>query len=59
MITSLRLIDFKNFTNETLRLGPFTVIIGANAACRHALYMVHCILKGAGWPTSRSHRKSR
>ena len=32
MITSLRLIDFKNFADETLKLGPFTVIIGANAS---------------------------
>ena len=32
---------------------------GHNAACRYVHYMVHCTLKGAGWPTSRSHRKSR
>lgn len=32
MITSLRLIDFKNFADETLRVGPFTVIVGANAS---------------------------
>ena len=32
MITSLRLVDFKNFSDETLRVGPFTVIVGANAS---------------------------
>ena len=32
MIASIRLKDFKNFADETLRLGPFTVIIGANAS---------------------------
>ena len=32
MITSLRLVDFKNFADETLKLGPFTVIVGANAS---------------------------
>ncbi len=28
MITSLRLVNFKNFA-DTLRVGPFTVIAGA------------------------------
>ncbi|MDE2841361.1 MAG: AAA family ATPase [Chloroflexota bacterium] len=32
MITSLRLVNFKNFADETLRLGPFTLIVGANAS---------------------------
>ena len=32
MITSLRLVDFKNFADETLKLGPFTIIVGANAS---------------------------
>ena len=32
MITSLRLKNFKNFADETLKLGPFTVIVGANAS---------------------------
>ena len=31
MITSIRLVNFKNFADETLRVGPFTVIVGANA----------------------------
>ena len=34
MITSLRLVNFKNFADETLRLGPFTVIVGANATAQ-------------------------
>ena len=34
MITSLRLVDFKNFADETLHVGPFTVIVGANASAR-------------------------
>ena len=30
MITSPRLVGFKNFADETVELGPFTVIAGAN-----------------------------
>lgn len=32
MISSLRLVNFKNFADETLHLGPFTLIVGANAS---------------------------
>jgi len=32
VITSLRLVDFKNFVDETLRLGPFSMIVGTNAS---------------------------
>ena len=32
MIKSLRLVNFKNFADETLNLGPFTLIVGANAS---------------------------
>ena len=32
MITALELHDFRNFEEETLRVGPFTVIVGANAS---------------------------
>ena len=32
MITDLRLVDFKNFADERLAVGPFTVIVGANAS---------------------------
>ena len=50
MITSLRLIDFKNFADETLKLGPFTVIVGANASgksnIRDAFRFLHGIGRG-------------
>ena len=32
VITRLNLLDFKNFANEHLRMGPFTIIAGANAS---------------------------
>lgn len=32
MITSIRFVDFKNFADETIRVGPFTVIVGENAS---------------------------
>ena len=50
MITSLRLGNFKNFTDETLKLGPFTVIVGANASgksnIRDAFRFLHGIGRG-------------
>ncbi len=50
MITSLRLVDFKNFADETLHLGPFTVIVGANASgksnIRDAFRFLHGIGRG-------------
>ena len=50
MITSVRLKDFKNFADETLRLGPFTVIVGANASgksnIRDAFRFLHGIGRG-------------
>ncbi len=50
MITSLRLKNFKNFANETLRMGPFTVIVGANASgksnIRDAFRFLHGIGRG-------------
>ena len=50
MITSLRLVDFKNFRDETLRVGPFTVIVGANASgksnIRDAFRFLHGIGRG-------------
>ena len=32
MITSIRLKNFKNLADETLRVGPFTILVGANAS---------------------------
>ena len=50
MITSLRMTDFKNFVDETLRLGPFTLIVGANGSgksnIRDALRFLHGIGRG-------------
>ena len=50
MITSLRLVDFKNFADERLRVGPFTVIVGANASgksnIRDAFRFLHGIGRG-------------
>ena len=50
MITSLTLKDFKNFVHEPLRMGPFTVVAGANASgksnIRDALRFLHGIGRG-------------
>ena len=50
MITSLWLQDFKNFADETLRIGPFTVIVGSNASgksnIRDAFRFLHGIGRG-------------
>ena len=50
MITSLRLKNFKSFADETLPLGPFTVIVGANASgksnIRDAFRFLHGIGRG-------------
>ena len=50
MLTSLRLRNFKNFADETLKLGPFTVIVGANASgksnIRDAFRFLHGIGRG-------------
>ena len=50
MITSVRLVNFKSFADETLRVGPFTVIVGANASgksnIRDAFRFLHGIGRG-------------
>lgn len=50
MITSLRLKDFKNFADETLQVGGFTVLVGANASgksnIRDAFRFLHGIGRG-------------
>ena len=48
MITSLQLTDFKNFADETLRAGPFTVIIGANAGGKSNIRDAFRFLHGVG-----------
>ena len=54
MITSLRLKDFKNFADETLRVGPFTLIVGANASgksnIRDAFRFLHGVGRGYSLP---------
>ena len=50
MIASIHLENFKNFAEETLDLGPFTVIVGANASgksnIRDAFRFLHGIGRG-------------
>ena len=50
MIKSIRLVNFKNFADEILRVGPFTVIVGANASgksnIRDAFRFLHGIGRG-------------
>ncbi len=48
MITSLRLRNFKNFVDETLRVGPFTVIVGANASGKSNIRDAFRFLHGVG-----------
>ena len=48
MITSLRLIDFKNFADEKLRMGPFTVVVGTNASGKSNLRDAFRVLHGIG-----------
>ena len=48
MITSLRLVDFKNFADETLRVGPFTLIVGANASGKSNIRDAFRFLHGVG-----------
>ena len=50
MINSLRMVNFKNFTDETLKVDPFTIIVGANASgksnVRDAFRFLHGIGRG-------------
>jgi len=50
MFTSLRLERFKNFRDAELKLGPFTVLIGANASgksnIRDAFRFLHGVARG-------------
>ena len=48
MITLLRLVNFKNFADETLRVGPFTVIVGANASGKSNIRDAFRFLHGIG-----------
>ena len=48
MLTSLRLIDFKNFREETLHMGPLTVIVGADVSGKSNLRDAFRFLHGIG-----------
>ena len=48
MISSLRLTNFKNFANESIRVGPFTVIVGVNATGKSNLRDAFRFLHGVG-----------
>ncbi len=48
MIKSLRLENFKNFADETLHLGPFTLIAGANASGKSNIRDAFRFLNGVG-----------
>ena len=48
MITSIRLVNFKNFADETLRVRPFTVIVGANASGKSNIRDAFRFLHGIG-----------
>ena len=65
MIKSVRMVNFKTFADETLLLGPFTVIVGANASgksnIRDAFRFLHGIGRGvhAGGDTGGEVRRRR
>lgn len=50
MLTSLRLVGFKNFRDATLEMGPLTLLVGANASgksnLRDAFRFLHGIARG-------------
>lgn len=48
MIDSIRLVNFKNFADEKLRVGPFTVIVGANASGKSNIRDAFRFLHGIG-----------
>ena len=48
MITSLQLVHFKNFAEEKLQVGPFTVIVGTNASGKSNIRDAFRILHGIG-----------
>ena len=48
MIESLHLKRFKNFQDATLKLGPLTVLIGANASGKSNIRDAFLFLHGIG-----------
>ena len=47
-ISSLKMSNFKNFKDETLRVGPFTVIAGANGSGKSNIRDAFRVLHGIG-----------
>ena len=48
MITSIRMVNFKNFADETVWAGPFTVIVGSNASGKSNVRDAFRFLHGVG-----------
>ena len=48
MITSIRMVNFKNFVDERLQLGPFTTIVGSNASGKSNIRDAFRFLHGVG-----------
>ena len=48
MITSVRMVNFKNFADETLKVGPVTIIVGANASGKSNIRDTFRFLHGIG-----------
>jgi len=48
MLDELRIVNFKNFGDATLKLGPFTVIVGANASGKSNIRDAFRFLHGVG-----------
>ena len=48
MITSISLVDFKNFEDEKLNVGPLTVVVGANASGKSNIRDAFRFLHGVG-----------
>ena len=48
MLTHLRLRDFKSFDDATLHIGPFTVIVGANASGKSNIRDAFRFIQGVG-----------
>ena len=48
MISRLKMVNFKNFKDETLDVGPFTVMAGANAAGKSNIRDAFRLLHGVG-----------
>ena len=48
MIKSISLVDFKNFENQLLKVGPLTVVVGANASGKSNIRDAFRFLHGVG-----------